>query len=151
MFLIDFLDEPLEYPFDDTSIPAASGRMILGKTMEDFLSNLALWSKEDYKSHWKRELKALFEGAPKVALIVSFNDPEAAWNMEIWPVYRDGEYAHFQNHFPLYSDLPRDFKIMELSSYIKDRATFTEDGDQISEWRVSMRDIEIFLQRVSAF
>ena len=51
MFSIKFADEPLEYPFDDTTIPAAPGALVLGKTTEEFLANLSLWSKSDYESH----------------------------------------------------------------------------------------------------
>ena len=55
MFSIGFTDEPLEYPYDDTSIPAAPGRLVLGESTEEFLANLSLWSKLDYESHWTRE------------------------------------------------------------------------------------------------
>ena len=87
----------MEYPYDDTCIPAVPGRLQLGKSTEEFLANLSLWSKSDYESHWARELKALVEGASKIALVVSYDDPKASSNMEIWRVYRDGEWGHFQN------------------------------------------------------
>jgi len=145
MFSIGFLDEPLEYPFDDPSIPAAPGRLVLGKSEEEFLANLSLWTKSDYQSHWTRELRALVEGNSKVALVVSYDDPKAASNMEIWRVYRNGEWAHFQNQLLPYGDLPGDFDVSEMSHYIQDRAITTEDGDRISEWRVALRDIELFL------
>src|ERR1700684_1651534 len=89
MFTIRFSDEQVEYPYDDATIPAASGFLMLGEHREDFLANLSKWSKVDYERHWCRELRALLNGRHKVALIVSFNDPQAADNMEIWEVYRD--------------------------------------------------------------
>ena len=70
MFSIGFTDEPLEYPYDDTSIPAAPGTLRLGKSTEEFLANLSLLSKLDYESHWARELKGLVEGNLKAALVV---------------------------------------------------------------------------------
>lgn len=109
MFSIGFSDEPLEYPFDNPSVPATPGRLLLGKSEEEFLANLSLWSKSDYQSHWARQLKALVEGTSKVALVVSYDDPKAASNMEIWRVYRNGEWAHFQNQLLPYSSLPDDF------------------------------------------
>ena len=147
MFSIEFAEEPLEYPFDDANIPAAPGKLLLGNTTEEFLANLSLWGKSDYTAHWHRELKSLFEDKPKVALVVSYNDPRAASNMEIWLVYRDGEWARFQNQLPWYSDLPREFDIAKMSSYIEDRQMITAEGDRISEWDVAMRDIELFLWR----
>ena len=83
MFSIRFSDGPLEYPFDDPSIPAAPGSLVLGEFEEEFLANLSLWKKSDYESHWTRELKALVEGTSKVALVVSYDDPQASSNMEM--------------------------------------------------------------------
>jgi hypothetical protein len=51
MFSIGFTDEPLEYPYDDTNIPAAPGRLVLGKSIEEFLANLSLWSRSVSESH----------------------------------------------------------------------------------------------------
>jgi hypothetical protein len=151
MFSIRFSDGPLEYPFDDPSIPAAPGSLVLGEFEEEFLANLSLWKKSDYESHWTRELKALVEGTSKVALVVSYDDAQASSNMEIWRVYRDGDWGHFQNQLPRYSDLPRDFDISKMTQYIPDRVVTTAEGNQISEWDVAIRDIELFLRRSNAF
>jgi hypothetical protein len=147
MFSIGFTEEPLEYPYEDTGVPAAPGRLVLENSTEEFLANLHLWRKSDYESHWKRELKKLLEGNPKVALVVSFNDPHPDSNMEIWRAYREGEWAHFQNQVLPYGGLPEDFDVSKISQYIEDRAVTTADGDQISEWDVAIRDIESFLRR----
>src|SRR6185437_739213 len=146
MFSIGFTDEPLEYPYDDTSVQAAPGRLQLGNSLEGFLANLPLWSKSDYESHWSRELKALVEGESKIALVVSYDDPKASSNLEIWLVYRDGELAHFQNQLPWYSDLPNDFEISKMSQYIEDRVVVSAEGDRYSEWDVAIREIELFLR-----
>jgi hypothetical protein len=148
MFSIGFTDEAIEYPYDDTSIPAAPGSLVLGASTEDFLANLSMWSKADYQSHWKRELGALLAGRSKVALVVSYNNPEAASRMEIWRVYRDGEWAHFQNQLLPYSYLPKRFDISAISHYIQDREVINTEGNEISEWDVPIREIESFLSRV---
>ena len=145
MFSIGFADEALEYPFDDTSIPAAPGCLILGASTEDFLANVSLWGKTDYESHWNRELGALVNGSRKVALVVSYDNPQASSNLEIWRVYRDGDWAHFQNQLLPYSHLPENFDISEISRYIQDRVVITAEGNRISEWDVPIRDIESFL------
>ncbi len=111
------------------------------------MANLSLWSKSDYESQWMRELKALVEGASKVALVVSYDDPKASSNLEIWRAYRDGELAHFQNQLPWYSDLPQEFEILKMSHYIQDRVVITAEGNRYSEWDVAVQDIELFLRR----
>ena len=148
MFFIGFTDEPIEYPYDDTSVQAAPGKLQLGESTEEFLANLSLWSKSDYESHWTHELRALVEGASKIALVVSYDDPAASSNLEIWRVYRDGDVAHFQNQLPWYSDLPDDFDILKMSDYIQDRVVVTAEGNRYSEWDVFIRDIEAFLPRM---
>jgi hypothetical protein len=145
MFALGFLDVPLEYPFDDPSIPAAPGSLVLGESEEEFLANLSIWGKSDYQRHWKRELEAIVEGRSKAVLIVSYDDPKVASNLEIWRVYRDGEWAHFQNQLLPYKNLPDDFRVSEIVRYIDERAVRTADGDSISEWDVAIRDIESFL------
>jgi hypothetical protein len=151
MFSIGFTDEPLEYPYNDSSISAAPGRLVFGKSTEEFLANLSLWTKPDYQTHWTRELKALLEGKPKVALVVSYNEPKASSNLEIWRVYRDGEWLHFQNQLPWYSDLPKEFDISEMGRYIDDRVVINTEAERISEWHVAIRDVEMFLRRSNAF
>jgi hypothetical protein len=94
-------------------------------------------------------LKALVEGTPKVALVVSYDDPKASSNMEIWRVYRDGEWAHFQNQLLWYSNLPKPFEVSKMSQYIDDRKIMSGEN-RISEWNVAIRDIESFLHRSGA-
>jgi hypothetical protein len=144
MFSIGFTDEPLEYPYDDTSIPAAPGRLQLGESTEEFLANLSAWAKSDYESHWTRELKTLLKGNPKVALVVSYYRNPAS-NMEIWHVFRDRELVHFQNQILWYSSLPSGFEVSKLSQYIPDRAVMDAEGNRFSEWDVAIKDIELFL------
>ena len=146
MFSIGFTDEPLEYPYDDTGVPAAPGRLVLGKSIEEFLANLSVWPKSDYEAHWMRELTGLVEGNPKVALVVSYYGKQAS-NMEIWRAYRDGEWTHFQNQILWYSALPPGFEVAKLSEYIEDREVVTAEDNRISEWDVHIRDIELFLRR----
>lgn len=145
MFSIGFTEDPLEYPYDDTSIPAAPGALWLEDTVEEFVANLSVWDKPAYESHWTGELIALCNGTPKVALIVSFNDLKAASNMEIWRLYRDGERVHFQNQFLFYDSLPLEFSVSAISQFIPDRMIVTDEGHRISEWNVALRDIELFL------
>ena len=71
MFSIGFSDEPLEYPYDDVTIPAASGFLILDGHREDFVANLSRWSKGDYERHWHRELRSLLDGQDKIARVFS--------------------------------------------------------------------------------
>jgi len=131
MFSIGFADEPAEYPYDDVTIPAAPGLLVMGKTFEGFSANLALWDKKTYEAHWLRELKSLFDGASKATLIVSYDDPKFSYKIEIWPVYRDGDLIRLQNRLLFYECLPANFSVTEISSYLQDRQTMNEDGQKV--------------------
>jgi hypothetical protein len=146
MISIGFSDEPLEYPYDDATIPAASGFLMLCEHREGFLANLSKWSKVDYERHWYRELRSLLDGQHKIALIVSYDDPHAAHNMEIWKVYRDSEVVRFQNQLRWYDSLPPDLDPWRISEYVDDRAVVTPEGNAISEWTVSLADVHSFVE-----
>ena len=146
MFSIGFTDEPLEYPYDDTRVPAAPGLLIIGKTMEGLLANLAKWNKKTYESHWKGELQSLLNGNAKATLLTSFADRKDSSNIEIWPLYLDGEWARVQNQLLSYDNLPPDFSPSAISQFLPDRMTVTAQGNPISEWTVPLREIEAFLE-----
>jgi hypothetical protein len=44
----------------------------------------------------------LIHGHDRIALVVSYDDPQAASNFEMWRAYRDGELVRFQNQLPWY-------------------------------------------------
>ncbi|MCU1286021.1 MAG: hypothetical protein JWO13_2371 [Acidobacteriales bacterium] len=132
MFLIDFKDEmALEYPFDDRTVPAGRGKLVLGHCEEEFLANLALWRKADYRFHWARELTALLGGKEKAALIVSYADPKFAANLEVWRVYRDAERAYFQNQILWCDELPKDFHPATIGDHIHPRRTIDSNGENL--------------------
>jgi hypothetical protein len=75
---------------------------------------------------------------PKVA-IVSYDDPLASSNLEVWGViFRTTR---------LVQQSPHEFEVSKISQYIEDRVVVTEDGDRTSGWDVALRDIEAFLRR----
>jgi hypothetical protein len=146
MFAIGFTDEPIEHPYEDETA-AAPGMLILGKTMEGFLANLGAWNKNDYRAHWLRELKSLVSGRSKAVLIVDYNNPTQSSSLEIWKLYSNGEWVCVQNQLFWGNTLPSAIEVSEIAALAGERKTVTEDGVQISEWIVSLREIEIFIMR----
>lgn len=145
MFSIAFTDEAVEYPYDDQSCPGAPGLLVMGKTWEGFMSNLGIWDKAAYHAHWRNQLTSILAGAPKVALIVSLNDPTNASHSEIWNCYRDGALIRMQNRLLFYDTLSGDFDVSRISDSVGDYRSTGENGEAYSEWTVSERDIEAFL------
>lgn len=147
MFSISFTDSPPDYPYDDLSITAQSGLLVLGNTLEGFSANLGTWDRATYEEHWLSQLSLVATGRRKVALIVSFTPPELSSNLEIWALFRDGERVYLQNHLPWYSNFPANFQVSLINDYLQEREVLTHEGQQISEWETSVRDIQLFLRR----
>jgi hypothetical protein len=143
-FSIAFLDEPLSYPFDDATTPAAYGELAIGNHREGFCASLYEWSKEDYESQWRHAIRSLLEGKDRAALIVEYISPLASWKLESWPMYAVGETVYLQNHLLSYEQLTRPFSMQEPYTSLRDRKTINEDGNRISEWSVSFPEIEEF-------
>jgi len=149
MFSISFTDDPPDYLYDDPQIPSQSGLLVLGKTIEGFSSNLGTWDKSQYEDQWLSQLSSLVQGSRKVALVVSFNNPAFGSNFEIWALYREGEIVHLQNHLPWYDSFPAAFDISTISDHLREREVNSSEGSPISEWRLPVRDFELFLRRAS--
>jgi hypothetical protein len=145
-FSIEFTDEPVEYPDEEDRVPFGPGLLVMGETKEGILANLGEWNKKDYVSHWRRELQAIVEGSLKVALISSYCDPLQNLNMEIWPLYREGDLVRIQNRYLWCGTFPPGFKVSDLNDFIGDRVE-VEDGHRLSEWVVTVQDIQEFLER----
>jgi len=143
-FSISFLDEPLEYPYDNATVAAAVGELVLGGHRENFRASLYLWSKLDYEAQWRNAIEALLGGIDKSALIVEYVGPESSICLEWWPMYRLGDVIHIQDHLLFYDQLPEPFSLEKASSFIRDRRTVDEDGNPISEWNVSLSEVENF-------
>jgi hypothetical protein len=149
-FSIAFQHEPLCYPYDDPATPAACGLLVLGDWKEEFLASLYQWSKEDYERQWRHAINVLIQRTRKSALITEYVSPEAASHLVWWPMYLVGETVLFQNHLLFYDQLERPFVIQDALSFVRDRQTVNEEGRKISEWAVSLDDVEVFARRCNS-
>jgi len=104
-FPISFLDAPVFY---DKQTPMATRETVLGEFKENFVASLYPWNKADYEAQWRDAINAIFKGS-KSPLAVWYVAPEFSDNLEWWPMYRDGNVVHVQNHLLSYDQLTRPF------------------------------------------
>ena len=148
-FIIDFTDDPDEYPGEDQSVPAAVGLLVLGNWHESFLSTLGEWNRQTYRSQWMQSLERFIKGASKEVLITEYLSPGVASHLVWWALFRgEGDRVYVQNHIVFYDRLDRGFVVEEASSFLADRKTVDEEGNTLSEWQVSLREVEFFFHRV---
>ncbi|WP_263365363.1 hypothetical protein [Edaphobacter bradus] len=144
-FSISFLGEPVFY---DEQTPMATGELVLGEFKENFVASLYQWNKADYEAQWRDAIKAILKGS-KSALAVWYVAPEFSDNLEWWPMYREGNVIHVQNHLLFYDQLTRPFSQENMLSFIRDRRTINEDGERISEWSVELSEVEEFARALA--
>ncbi len=147
-FSIDFQEEPLLYPYEDRTTPAASGLLVLGNTKEHFIASLYQWSKEDYQRQWRHAVEVLLDGKDRAALITEYLGPEIATHLVWWPMYLAGDRVFVQDQLLFYNQLPRAFSVENAFSFVRDRETKNTEGKTISEWSVSLSDVEAFVRKM---
>jgi CdiI N-terminal domain len=144
--MIRFRDGPNTYTDEDSTW--AIGRIVAGDLDEEVHADLHDWDKATYESQWLQALKGLQRGDPKAVLITRYVSEEESDNLEWWALYRDGDTVHVQNHLPRYESFDRKFSVTEPSSFLHDRRVIDQNGNTISEWDVSLREVEFFVGEV---
>lgn len=119
----------------------AVGNIQIGSFNEEFQASLSYWSRENYQTQWMDAVYKLINGEDKVALITSMYPPKTANFIIWWMMYRIGENVHVQNQVLFLDELDKDFEEENVYQFIPERETVTEDGDVISEWIISLKDI----------
>jgi hypothetical protein len=139
VFDIRFLDAPPE-PREEGGL-GLWGEITLGEYREPFLAPLALWSREQYERQWREAAERLLRGADRTAFF------SAAWQFW-WTMARDGEDVLVQEEIitgervEMLGVTPEPgYAPYELLEPIRLQ---TEDGEDISTWRVTLADVASF-------
>jgi hypothetical protein len=136
--------------YDDADPYVAIGEITLGDESELLEMVVDYWSIADYEAHWLTALRRLIGGATVSCLLTSVSDPETANFMVAWPLYRVDDEVYVQNHYIALEELDHPFDIDAPWESVYPRSTINEDGQQISEWHVSLEDVRDFLASASS-
>ena|SRR5215467_6992418 len=128
---------------DDPSV--AIGEIKLGEYLESFQAILGFWTMEDYEKSWLTALRRLVGGASTSCLVTSLTDPGNSEYVVTWPLYRSDDEVFVQNQLIFLNQLGRRFEPQAPWEFIEPHAIIDEDGHQISEWQVQLKDIQDFL------
>ncbi len=141
-FSISLLPEVLRSP--DSDEVSALGIIRLGDFQETFSASLSYWNAGQYRRHWLKAATRLVGMETTSCLITSMFDPAIA-NFIIWqPMYRRGDIVYIQNQILFLEEQPKPFNERDPFSSVAGRETSGEDG-KLSEWTVSIKDLEAFL------
>jgi len=141
--------EKSEAPFGESSTYA---QIIIGDFIERFVVPLIFWSKKDYIQQWVAAIEKLLNSDDNknvsVALLTTMYDPKMANFYACWFLYREGSVVYVQNSMMILENLPEAFKLENIHSYVPAREMITDEGDKISEWATSTRELGEFLNKV---
>ncbi|XZN94686.1 MAG: hypothetical protein ACM65K_17590 [Microcoleus sp.] len=126
------------------------GSIQIGSFQEKFFSSLSFWSMQDYEFHWKKALQRIVSDYKSSCLITSMYDPARANYIEWWPIYRNQNLLYFQNGILLLDSIKDSFDISDPFQYVPEREINTEQGEKISEWIITVEDVENFLCNLKA-
>lgn len=132
--------------FDEEDPLVVNGELKLGDDREYFQSILGFWGVDDYLQSWTEGLQRLLAGASISCLATSVIDPSNANFVEVWPLYREQSDVYVQNRLLFLDQLSHEFDPSEPWNSVDPRSVVNEDGQRISEWRVSLSDVREFLE-----
>jgi hypothetical protein len=142
-FSIGLLSDPVADL--EPGVIASYGRIEIGEFQERFIASLMYWGRGDYERHWKQALARILDSFNASCLITSIVDPAAASHLFWWPMYRVHDTVYIQNHILFFDSLSSPFNQNDPFPSIPKRRLVDEDGNHLSEWSVSIKDIESFL------
>ena len=146
-FSIRFFDEPNFV--EESAAPSAHGLITIGNFKEGFYSSLLHWSRAQYEDQWSNAVRDLLNGSVRSALITNFLRPDAASNLEWWPMFREGEIVYLQNHLLFFDQLESPFSPASPVASLRDRETLNENGYPISEWSIPVNHLTQFLESLT--
>jgi len=146
VFTIEFISsEPELQDEGDDPWYALWGRVTLGDYWELFLASLSLWTRADYERQWREAATRLVAGETRSAFCTSALQ---FW----WVMWRDGSEIRVHEELLTPERLASVGAVHDTRrapyELIRPYASVTDDGHPISEWRLSVTDIENFLRRL---
>ena len=146
MFWIGFTKEAL--PFAEPDEEGVVGLLLLGSHEEAFVAHTYAWSEQRYVDEWRKALHLALSGR-QAALITDMRTPSQSSHLVWWPVWKVGDEIIFQNQllfFAKHGLTGTGMEIDQLYGLIGKHDSKNKQGVPVSEWSVSLNDVEAFLK-----
>jgi hypothetical protein len=122
------------------------GRLRLGHFREEFQAPLYEWAPGDYTAHWLEMAQRLTKGAPVAVFLTYMVRPDAPYHLG-WPAWREGDRIYIQERLFVREQLNGAFDPEYPEVHAGPRQEISVEGEPISQWQVSLRDIDAFVER----
>lgn len=112
------------------------GEIQIGDFKESFQSDHSFWTKQQYEAQW-HSADCMLKNGKVACFATSISDPDNANFFRTWVCYPIAGELVFQEHILFTSELELPIDIGNLHQYVHPYESTTEDGDRLSEWRIS--------------
>lgn len=143
MFTIHFDDER-ELELGPPEPGTRYGTIVLGDDRETFTSAQNYWTAARYEAHWREAVTRVLDERRDACLITSLAGPRESNLLFWWPLYPDSDGVVVQNAILFFDQLAEPFDPDRPYRSVPTRTSVNEDRLRISEWRVSVSDLEAF-------
>ena len=137
-FSIRMLNEPVEIVYDERCHWC---QIDINNFSERFQAPLTVWDVERYKQQWEDAIARILAGEAKNYLVAGLRDPWGSDFISLFALYREGDEIFIQNQIILCEGNEERIAKMDLLDLVEKRETHTEDGEEISEWKVSIDEL----------
>jgi hypothetical protein len=137
-FSIKVLNEPEHNVFDE---PCSWCQIDINDFSERFPAPIGVWDLEQYKQQWRDCIQRVSEGKEKDYLVTGMRDPKSSDFISLFVLYREGENIFIQNQIVFCEGNEVQISTMNILDLVEDRETHTDDGVQISEWKISIGEL----------
>lgn len=141
MFEITFLHPP------ESSVSAyeTQGRIVAGELDELFLSPIDYWREGDYVASWVAELTRMIDGSRTAVLLTHADDVGRDTTLRGFVCYRFAQEIRIQEALFETANSQGEYDLNRPCTLALEYQCNSDDGQEISEWRVSIEEIERFL------
>jgi hypothetical protein len=145
VFSLSFLENPDSERFSFDVETEILGKIRLGDFEEYFAASTTFWSAEEYCCQWRDALSRACDGDARSCVLTSVSRPETSNYFQIWLIYRFGSEAIFQNRLMMLDQVDEPFLFGRLYDMVSPYSAVSEEGTTLSQWKVSIRAIQEFL------
>ncbi|WP_157015978.1 hypothetical protein [Pseudomonas batumici] len=141
-----FLDHVLS---DSFGVASLKGVIHLSGSQEFFYAPVSYWGRREYIESWRAAFTTGYARGEHSVLVTSMLDPEKANFLTVWVLYYVGSKVYVQNSIVFLDEVGEKFDVSDPNSYVGPREKIDEDGNEISEWEVSLDDVVSFFEGLS--
>lgn len=137
-FSIRILNEPVEAVYDERCHWC---QIDINKFSERFQAPLTVWDVERYKQQWEDAIARILAAEAKNYFVTGLRDPWSSNLISLFALYREGDEVFIQNQIILCEGNEEKIAKMNFLDLVAERETHTEDGEEISEWKISIDEL----------